>query len=262
MLFQTQPHVLNGQTCLLSNPVQPAILLLSGNRLTVKLGDGIRVSSDCPLIIGQKRILLNAAEGYDRVRLQISYLGSPDRTVQNELMGKRCLSVSVVLSMAPMGKLASKRRPGTLVISRQCGLKSRLRGLQRTPFLILQDTPGPSSGPHEQSAPRRFYLKGFNNFRRRSNAILCLHIVIDGVWSMSCAHLSALQTKYQRSVDEYVVVVEKLRGHEAGIPQVEFMVLWHAAEIAKDKSIEAQRIVEHHIADHSCCSPSIEALSV
>jgi hypothetical protein len=33
------------------------------------------------------------------------------------------------------------------------------------------------------------------------------------------------------------------------------MQLWHAAESAKDKAVEAQRILEHHIAEHDCSSP-------
>ena len=72
---------------------------------------------------------------------------------------------------------------------------------------------------------------------------------------MACPDMSALRAKYQESVEEYIVVVKRLRDHATGVSQVEFMQLWHAAESAKDKAVEAQRILEYHIADHDCSSP-------
>lgn len=77
---------------------------------------------------------------------------------------------------------------------------------------------------------------------------------------MECTDLNSLQTQYKKTVDDYVVVVKKLRDYP-GIPQVEFMLLWHTAEYAKDKCAEALRLLQRHLAEHDCCSAMNRAMS-
>jgi hypothetical protein len=73
---------------------------------------------------------------------------------------------------------------------------------------------------------------------------------------MGCLDLDSLQARYRKAVDDYVAVVRKLRNHTIGVPHAEFMVLWHTCEYTKDKCAEAQRLLEKHIFEHNCGSPS------
>lgn len=69
---------------------------------------------------------------------------------------------------------------------------------------------------------------------------------------MGCVDRDFLQALYKKAVDDYVAVAKDLRAHALGIPHEEFMFLWHAAERAKDRSAEAQRLLQLHIAQHEC----------
>ena len=76
-----------------------------------------------------------------------------------------------------------------------------------------------------------------------------------------CCDLDSLLEKYRSTVTVYAAKVRTLKDHTIGIPQLEYMLLWHAAEYARNKSIEAHRMLQKHVAEHGCSSRSAAAAS-
>ena len=74
-----------------------------------------------------------------------------------------------------------------------------------------------------------------------------------------CCDLDRLRKTYQQSATEYSEQVKTLCAHTDSVLQVEYMLLWRAAETAKNKCVETHRILQHHIAEHDCSSPRIKA---
>jgi hypothetical protein len=69
---------------------------------------------------------------------------------------------------------------------------------------------------------------------------------------MACEERETLQAKYQQRVDAYVKSVLKLRDHTRAIPQVEYMVLFNAAEHIRRECEVAQRSLQRHLLEHHC----------
>jgi len=79
---------------------------------------------------------------------------------------------------------------------------------------------------------------------------------------MGCTDFASLQAQYKKTVDDYVVLIKKLRDYSMDLPMGEFMSLWHAAEYAKDKCADAHWRLQRHMAEHECCfSPMSRAMT-